>query len=1004
MLLCSQCGQENPDGFRFCGRCGIALAESAPPREVRKTVTLLFCDVTGSTALGERLDPETLRRVMRRYFDAIGAVIGRHGGTVEKFVGDAVMAVFGVPQVREDDALRAVRAAAEIREALPAVAEELGVELVFRTGVNTGEVMVGDGQTLATGDAVNVAARLEQAAAPGEILIGAQTLGLVRDAVDAEPVAPLTLRGKSAAIPAHRLIAVRAGAAGHERRLDAPLVGRGRELRLLRDVFDRAVDERRSYLFTLLGAAGVGKSRLVREFLGGAGALATVVRGRCLAYGEGITFSPLVEVLMQLGEPAEEVLARVTHGGAASAGELHFEVRRLLERLASERPLVVVLDDLHWAEPALLDLLDHVADLSRSAPILLLCIARPELLEERAGWAGGKVNAITVLLEPLPPDVSEALVERLAAGLDAEARARVVAAGEGNPLFLEEMVALVEEGGGTDVPPTIQALLAARLERLDGPERSVIERGAVEGKVFHRGAVRELAPQALREGVDSNLAALVRKELIRPDEPLFAGDEAYRFRHLLIRDAAYDALPKGMRAELHAAFAGWLEEHGLGLVELDEIAGWHLEQALGFWRELGLPADGSVSERAAEHLLAAGARAASRWDSRAAENLLRRSFDLLPPGHARRGRVALTLAETLLRQGRFDTVEALIGVAEADPDLGMEAVLVRQEWLMHARPEQATAYSDREIPPAIAHFQRLRDDALLAKAHFARVRMCQLAGIFGVAIDEAFAAADHARRAGDRGLLLQALMFASWALLYGPTDRATTERRLAEIDAGDLGVSFHAFELGGQATLAARAGRFDEGRALFRQTFELLDELGLDTLRHSMSMWTSQIELQAGDPAAAVADLVRARDELDRLGERAYRSTCTALLADALYADGRTRDAEQMADVAEAESASEDAVNFAIADGVRARAAADRGDFEAAGRLAESAVGFAFRMDMPKPRADALCVRAYVLRASGRRAEAAEAFDQAIAVYERKGELAAANRARVLFEAASAVE
>jgi tetratricopeptide (TPR) repeat protein len=884
------------------------------------------------------------------------------------------------------------------------VAEELGVELVFRTGVNTGEVMVGDGQTLATGDAVNVAARLEQAAAPGEILIGAQTLGLVRDAIDAEPVAPLILRGKSAAIPAHRLIAVRTGAAGHERRLDAPLVGRGRELRLLRDVFDRAVDERRSYLFTLLGAAGVGKSRLVREFLGDAGAEATVVRGRCLAYGEGITFYPLVEVLMQLGEPAEEVLARVTHGGAASAGELHFDVRRLLERLASERPLVVVLDDLHWAEAALLDLLDHVADLSRSAPILLLCIARPELLEERSGWAGGKVNATTVLLEPLPPEVSEALVERLAVGLDAEARARVVAAGEGNPLFLEEMVALVKEGGGTDVPPTIQALLAARLERLDEPERSVIERGAVEGKVFHRGAVRELAPPALREGVDSNLAALVRKELIRPDEPLFAGDEAYRFRHLLIRDAAYDALPKGTRAELHAAFAGWLEEHGLDLVELDEIAGWHLEQALGFWRELGLPADGSVSERAAEHLLAAGARATSRWDSRAAENLLRRSFELLPPGHARRGRVALTLAETLLRHGRFDTVEALIGEAQADPDLSMEVVLVRQEWLMHSRPEEATAYSDREIPPAIAHFERLGDNALLAKAHFARVRMCELAGTFGPAVDEAVAAADHARRAGDRGLLTQALIFASWALLFGPADEAATLRGLSELDASDAGHMYDAFSLAGRAVVAAHAGRFDEARALFRETFDLLDELGLETLRYSFSQWTSQIELQAGDPAAAVSDLVRARAGLERLGERAYRSTCTAMLADALYAAGRTRDAEQMADIAEAESATEDAVNFAIADGVRARAAADRGDFETAGRLAERAVGLAFRMDMPQPQADALCVRAYVLRAGGRRAEAVAVFDEAIAMYERKGERAAANRARSVFAAASAVE
>jgi class 3 adenylate cyclase len=245
MAVCAHCGQENPAGFSFCGACGAALDEASPPRETRKTVTLLFCDVTGSTALGEQLDPEALRRVMRRYFDEISAVVERHGGTVEKFVGDAAMAVFGIPQVREDDALRAVRAAEDIRRSLPAVATELGVELVFRTGVNTGEVMVGDGQTLATGDAVNIAARLEQAAAPGEILIGDQTYRLVRDAVVVEPVEPLTVKGKSQPLPARRLLSVVSGAAGVKRRSDSAMVGRERELRLLQESSARAVAERR---------------------------------------------------------------------------------------------------------------------------------------------------------------------------------------------------------------------------------------------------------------------------------------------------------------------------------------------------------------------------------------------------------------------------------------------------------------------------------------------------------------------------------------------------------------------------------------------------------------------------------------------------------------------------------------------------------------------------------------------------------------------------------------
>ena len=609
---------------------------------------------------------------------------------------------------------------------------------------------------------------------------------------------------------------------------------------------------------------------------------------------------------MQLGEPAAEVLARVAQGGSASAGELFYEVRRLFERIASHRPLIVVLDDLHWAEPTLLDLLDHIADLSREAPIVLFCIARPELLEERPSWAGGKLNATTALLEPLPLAASMQLVERLASRLDAAARARVVAASEGNPLFLEEMVALALEGGELHVPPTIQALLAARLERLGEPERGVIERGAVEGKVFHRQAIRDLSPQPLQDGVDSNLAALVRKELIRPDEAIFANDEAYRFRHLLIRDAAYDALPKGRRAELHAAFAGWLEEHGQGLVELDEIAGWHLAQALGYWRELGLPADESAAERAVEHLLAAGQRAVSRGDYRAAENLLERAFGLPSSSDGVRVRVALELADVLLQQGRFSEAERFVDEAEAEPGLEHEAALVRHDWLMHARPHELAAFSDRALAPALAHFERLGDDRLLAKAHYALVRLFQFTGVVGPAIDEALACAEHARRAGDRGLLTLALCHAEWALLFGPTDEATTKQRLADLDTSDAGPMYVAFELAGRATLAARSGAFDEARLLFRQSVELLGQMGLEANQHGSTQWTSRLELESGNPAEAVAQLRRGRDELEALGERAYRSTCTAFLADALHADGRGDEAEQVAAAAEAESAADE--------------------------------------------------------------------------------------------------
>ena len=613
MPVCERCGTQNPDGFKFCGACTAPLPVAAPARQTRKVVTALFCDVTGSTALGEELDPEVLRGVMNRYFAEIRATIERHGGTVEKFIGDAVMAVFGIPRVQEDDALRAVRAAADIRAQLPAIAAEVGVALRFRTGVNTGAVLTGEGENLAIGDAINVAARLEQAAAPGEIVLGADTLALVRDAVEVEAIEPLSLKGKSEPVPAYRLLRVDPAAPGVARHLEAPLVGRQRELAMLRQAWQRAVDERECHLFTLMGPAGVGKSRLVAELLAGAGD-ASVLRGRCLHYGEGITFWPLVEALIPAGGQATTVIERLTATGSATPEELFWEVRRLLETLAADKPVILHVDDLQWGEPMLLDLLDHVVDLSRGAPILLLCTARPELLEDRPGWGGGKLNAAAVLLQPLAAEESAALLDQLGDGLDPEARGRVIAASEGNPLFLEEMVALARERGTVAVPATIQALLAARLERLGVEERELLERGAIEGEVFHRLAVRALAGERLATEIESRLAGLVRKELIRPHPATIAGDDAFRFRHLLIRDAAYDGLPKAERARLHELFARWLEQHAGELLELDEIAGWHLEQAVRYQSELGQDADPGTAHDAAEHLHAASRRASERCD------------------------------------------------------------------------------------------------------------------------------------------------------------------------------------------------------------------------------------------------------------------------------------------------------------------------------------------------------------------------------------------------------
>src|SRR6266540_2421000 len=553
--VCGNCGAENRDEARFCDSCGAPLAEVVPAREQRKTVTVFFCDVSGSTALGERIDPESLRRVMARYFETAKTIVERHGGTVEKFIGDAVMAVFGVPAVHEDDALRAVRSADELRRGLAGLNEELeqsyGTQLELRMGVNTGEVVTGTEERLATGDAVNVAARLEQAAQPGEVLLGEETHGLVRDAVEVEAATPVEAKGKAEPVPAFRLLAVQGEVPAVARRHGAPMVGRVRHRRLLEDAFAGVAGERACHLFTILGTAGVGESRLVEEFLGSLEG-ATVARGRCLSYGEGIAWA----------------------------------FRKLLEARAAKRSVVVVFEDVHWGEPTFLDLVEHVADLSRDAPILLLCIARPELLDSRSAWGGGKLNATNVLLEPLGPEESAELIESLAGAIPDDLRQRILEAAGGNPLFVEEMLAIVpEHGGDVVVPPTIQALLAARLEQLDPADRGVLERGSVEGQVFHRGAVAALAPEEAQ--VDGRLITLVRKDLVRPEPPLLPDDDAYRFRHLLIRDTAYEALPKAVRARLHERFAVWLEVHGADLVELDEILGYHLEQAYRYRLELG---------------------------------------------------------------------------------------------------------------------------------------------------------------------------------------------------------------------------------------------------------------------------------------------------------------------------------------------------------------------------------------------------------------------------------
>ena len=483
MSACPRCGTENVATARFCNSCGYGLERPAGvAMHVRKTVTVLFCDVTGSTALGDRQDPERLRRVMMLYYDEARSTLERHGGRVEKFIGDAVMAVFGVPVLHEDDALRALRAAVDLREAIKGLNVELerthDTHIEIRLGVNSGEVIAGDAtrdDTLVSGDVVVVAERLERSAAPGEILIGEETFALARDAIRVDPLEPLVVKGKRDRVMAYRLLEVVAGAPAHARRFDSAMVGRDRELALLRDAFAHAVRESSCYLFTVLGAAGVGKSRLVTEALREIGDNATVLSGTCLPYGEGITFWPVLEIVRQItgiaeDDPPAEAQRRIAAAfrgddvaavAAARVAELvgladtvvapeegFWAVRRLLETLAQQEPLVVVFDDLNWAEPTLLDLVEHIAEWSRDAPILLVAMARPDLLDSRRAWGGGKRNATTIYLEPLSAVESQQLLEGLLGGgvVASDVATRIQEAAEGNPLFVEEMVSILIDG------------------------------------------------------------------------------------------------------------------------------------------------------------------------------------------------------------------------------------------------------------------------------------------------------------------------------------------------------------------------------------------------------------------------------------------------------------------------------------------------------------------------------------------------------------------------------
>ncbi len=963
-------------------------------REQRKVVTVLFCDVVGSTALGESADPEVVRARMRRYFEDLRTILERHGGTVEKFVGDAVMAVFGIPTAHEDDALRAVRAACEMR----AATAEHGLQA--RIGVNTGEVVVGgEGETLVTGDAVNVAARLEQAAPPGNAFIGAETRLLVRDAVRVEPVEPLDLKGKSSPVQAYRLLDVLGDAAPIARHLERPLVGRERERRRLWRDYEDAVEDRTCRLFTLLGPAGIGKSRLVADFLQRVGDSADVLRGRCLSYGEGITYWPLVEMLEPLGVAVESVVF-------STLEETRVAFRKLLETRAAERPQIVVVDDLQWAEPVFHDLVEHVADLSRNAPIFLLCVARTELLDVRPDWGGGKLNATSLLLEPLDADECDELMKRLDASLDAGLRERITAASQGNPLYVEEMVAVARDSGAGDspIPSTIHALLQARIDALDDESRIVLERSAIEGEVFHLGAVAALVPDDMQEALESQLAALVRKDLIRAERPLYEAEDAYRFRHLLIREAAYASMPKELRSDLHERFADWLAATDAGSgFERDEIVGYHLEQSLTLHRELGVggAAEGELAARAGSTLVAAGLRALARADLGAATGLLQRGVDLLPATDPRRLGVLPDLGFALVRRGELEGAAALLrdGLDEArtagDVRSRARIRLVLDSVLSRMDPEWSVGRQLADALEIAESLERAGDTATLAQA-YSEIGMCRfLLGHAGEGVADLERAATLAREIGDGYLERTALNRRLRPIAYGPTPAETGTAfcdSLLENERTNVHDRAHALQVRG--LLLAMQGDLEGARESSSRAWALIDEFGLTLIRGIYAIDTGCSYALAGELGRAEAELRRGRDAMMEVGDTGVRATVVAVLADVVCRLGRHEEALGFVDECRAIAGQDDLDVQPRWRVTLARILSAQGDHAGAEALLHEADALLEPLDFIDLHADVFDALGEVLAHAERADEAVAAFERAAVLHEQKGNVVSAARSR----------
>jgi DNA-binding SARP family transcriptional activator len=987
----------------------------------RRPVTVLCVVLQVASSSGEALDPETREVVHGHSVSGLTAALERYGGKLATSGGERLMGVFGVASVHEDDALRAARASLAARSALASKAGTLlrqhGVNLTCRFGLATSEALVGGSGPLGfAGDAGTEAATLAEAAEPGQILISRPTHELAAAAIEAESAGP----------DRFLLRCAHPGARPLPLRLDTPLVGRDEEMRRLQAAYALAIRDRVTMLVTVTGEAGIGKTRLVYEMAGLLSGEANVLTGRCLPYGDGITFWPLREVVRQAGAghdspdaikalleseaDAAGIAERLSRAlgpgnqGRSYAAEIFWAARRLLETLARPRPLLVVFEDLHWAEPTFLDLVESLAVQPGRTALVLVCIARPELLEQRPAWAAGAARAVSIDLVPLAEDSAATLLDALGQDqrIPPRTRARILETAAGNPLYLEQLAVSLTEQTGSDIrpvlPPTIEALLAARLQRLGPGATSVLARAAIVGKDFGVQAVRELLPPEARGPLRRNLQTLVAKGLVQRGPPDRSPEEEYSFHHILIQQVAYRAIPKSARAELHHRYADWLEYVAWEpATQSAEILGYHLEQSVRYRNELW-PAEAqstALSRRAAVYLETAGRAAHDRGDALAAVNLLDRAAALLPSQDQALARIYTSLGTASTEAGQLDRAGAALAqaqqIAAANGDEGQRAHARIQALLLGLKvnPEWTAAEIARALPELRREFDRSQDEPGLCRILQLQAALDWNHSRSAAAEDAWQHAAEYARRVRDRRQLTEILGWLASAALWGPTPAPEGIRRCADyLDEIGNHPSGQAVVLLHMAGLYAMQDDVETAHATLNRAKTLLDTLG-PTMTAAIIQPAAFIAMLAGDPATAERHLRLEYEALDRMGEKGFLATTAAKLAKAIAAQGQSRydEATRLIAISREAGAGEDLSAQIIGQGLAGRILADRGRYAEAEDLACSAAALAAQTDLLSERADALLDLARVLAAVGRVREAYAAATQAHDLYQRKGNL-----------------